>query len=71
MVSLGSSGPQFEPLSAVELTPGVVDSLCHPSEVGEMSTSVLVIGALHQRYRNIRERRGWGTTAKPNGEQLV
>ena len=33
---------------AFELTPGGVDSACRPSEVGEMSTSALVIGALHQ-----------------------
>ena len=29
---------------AAELTPGGVDSACHPSEVSEMSTSVLVEG---------------------------
>ena len=29
---------------AAELTPGGVDSACHSSEVGEMSTSVLVEG---------------------------
>ena len=38
-----SQGPEFEPLPAVELTPGGVDSACHRSEVSEMSTSVLVI----------------------------
>ena len=27
-----------------ELTPGGVDSACHPSKIGEMSTSVLVEG---------------------------
>ena len=27
-----------------------VDSACHPSEVGGLSTSALVIGALHQRH---------------------
>ena len=32
------------PLLAAELTPGGVDSACHPSEVGKMSTSVLVEG---------------------------
>jgi len=37
-------------LRCTELTPGGVDSACHPSEVGKMSTSVLVIGALHQRH---------------------
>ena len=41
VVGLGPEGPEFESLSTVELTPGVVDSVCHPSEVGEMSTSVL------------------------------
>ena len=38
---LGPSGPEFEPLSIVELTPDGVDSTCHPSEISEMSTSVL------------------------------
>jgi len=32
----------------IELTSGAIDSACHPSEVSEMSASVLVIGALHQ-----------------------
>ena len=41
VASLAPKGAEFEPLSAVELTPGEVDSACHPSEVGEMSTSVL------------------------------
>ena len=27
-----------------------IDSACHPSEVGKMSTSVLVRGTLHQRH---------------------
>ena len=39
---LGSSGPEFEPLSAVELIPGGVDSVCHPSVVGKTSASLLV-----------------------------
>ena len=39
---LGSEGPEFKSCSAVELIPGVVDSVCHPSEVGKISTSVLV-----------------------------
>ena len=47
---LGSEGPEFKSRFAVELTPGGVDWACHPSEVGEMSTSVLVIGALYQQY---------------------
>ena len=34
---------------AAEFTPGGIDSVCHPSKVDEMSTSVLVIRALHQR----------------------
>ena len=38
-----SSGLEFELLLAIELTPGGVDSACHLSEVGEMSTSVQVI----------------------------
>ena len=37
---LASSGPEF----AAELTPGGVDPACHPSEVGKMSTSILVEG---------------------------
>ena len=40
---LGPWGPEFESLYAVELTPGGADSDCHPSEVGEMSTSLQVI----------------------------
>ena len=36
----------------VELTPGGVDSACHPSEVGEMGTSVLVMeGTVAQKMR--------------------
>ena len=46
VAGLGSSGPEFELLSAVEWTPGGVNSACHSPEVGEMSTDVLVIGAL-------------------------
>ena len=38
-----SLGPEFETLSAVELTLSGVDSACHPYEVEEMSTSVLAI----------------------------
>jgi len=34
-------GPKFEPLPAIELTPDGVDSACHLSEDGEMSTNVL------------------------------
>ena len=30
-----------------------VDSACHPSEVGKMSTSVLVRGTLHQRHSHV------------------
>ena len=33
--------PEFKSCSAVEVTPGGVDSACHPSEVGKMSTSLL------------------------------
>ena len=43
VASLESLSFEFEPLSAIELTPGGVDSAHHPSEVGEMSTGVLVI----------------------------
>ena len=50
VAGLGSSGLEFEPLLVVELTRGGVDSAYHPSEVGEMSTSVLVIGALCWRH---------------------
>ena len=41
VAGLGPQGPDFEPLFTVELTLGGVDSACQPSEVGEMSTSVL------------------------------
>ena len=50
VVGLGSEVPEFEPLFYIELTPGGVDSACHRCEIGEMSTSVLVIRALHQRH---------------------
>ena len=50
VADLGSSGHEFEPLLAAALTPGEVDSPNHPSLVGKMSTSVLVIGTLHQRH---------------------
>ena len=50
VAGLGSLDPAFKPLLTVELTPGEVESACHSSEVGEMSTSVLVIGALHRRH---------------------
>ena len=39
------------PCQAVESTAGGVDSACHPAEVGKMSTSALVTGALHQQHR--------------------
>ena len=43
VAGLRSSGLEFEPLFLiVELTPGGVDSACHPSEVGKKSTSLLV-----------------------------
>ena len=44
---LRPQGPEFEPLSAVELTPSGVDPACNSSEVTKMSTSVLAIEALH------------------------
>ena len=41
LVGLGSEDPEFKSHSAVELTPGGVDSACHPSEVGKVSPSLL------------------------------
>ena len=41
VAGLGPKGPEFEPLSAVELTPGGVYSACHPSEGDEMSPRAL------------------------------
>ena len=41
VAGLGSEGPEFKSRSAVELIPGEVNSTCHPSEVGKMSTSML------------------------------
>ena len=43
VAGLGSQGPEFE-LHFAELTPSAVDSACHPSEVDEMGTNVLVKG---------------------------
>ena len=42
MVGLGSEDPEFKSCFSVELTPGGIDSACHPSEVGIMSVSFLV-----------------------------
>ena len=42
VVGIGSFGPEFKSRSAVELTPGRVDSACFPSEVGKTSASLLV-----------------------------
>ena len=42
VVGLGSKYPEFKSHSGVESIPGVVDSACHPSEVGKMSASLLV-----------------------------
>ena len=42
VVGLGSDNPEFKSHSAVELIPGGVDSACYPSEVGKMSSSMLV-----------------------------
>ena len=42
VVSLGSKDPEFKSQLSVELIPGGVDSACHPSKVGKMSTSMLV-----------------------------
>ena len=41
---LGILESWVQALFAAELTPGGIDSACHPSEVGEMSTCVLVSG---------------------------
>ena len=41
VVGLGYESPELNSCSAVELIPGVVDSACHPSEGGKMSTSLL------------------------------
>ena len=42
LAGMGYQGPEFEHLSAIVLTPGGVDSACHPSEVGKMSASLMV-----------------------------
>ena len=39
---VGSEDPEFKSPSVVELIPGGVDSVCHPSKVGKMSASLLV-----------------------------
>ena len=41
VADLRPKGPEFESLSVIELIPCGVDSTCHPSEVGEMNTSVV------------------------------
>ena len=41
VVAWDPKGPEFKPRWATELIHQGVDSACHPSEVGEMSTSVL------------------------------
>ena len=42
VVGLGSEDPEFKSNLAVELIPGEVDSVCHPSEIGKMRASLLV-----------------------------
>ena len=42
VVGLGSENPEFKSHSVVELIPGGVDSACSHSEVGKMSSSMLV-----------------------------
>ena len=42
VVGLGSLDPEFKFPLAVELIPGGVDSACYPSEVGNMSASLLI-----------------------------
>ena len=46
VVGFGSQGPEFKSRSAVELIPGGVNSACHPSEVGKMSASMLVVSCV-------------------------
>ena len=41
VVGLGSLGPEFKSCLAIELTPGGVDSACHPSEVGERNGIII------------------------------
>jgi len=41
VVGLGFWDPELKSHLAVQLIPGGVDSTCHPSEVGKMSTSLL------------------------------
>ena len=41
MVGLGFYDPEFKSHLAVELILGGVDFVCHPSEVGKMSASLL------------------------------
>ena len=40
VVGLGSWGPEIKSRSTVELIPGGVDAVCHPSEVGKMSNQL-------------------------------
>ena len=42
VMGLRSEDPEFKSHLAVELIPGWIDSVCHTSEVGKMSTSLLV-----------------------------
>ena len=46
VVGLGSQGPEFRSRSAVELIPGGVNSARHPSEVGKMSASLLLVSCV-------------------------
>ena len=41
VMGLRSLGPEFKSCLAVDLIPGGVDSACHPSEVGKISTRLL------------------------------
>ena len=71
----GSSGPEFESRSAVELIPGGVNSACHLSEVGKISASMLVycVGvATHPGLYPIAKETAWAaptlcTEYGPNG----
>ena len=58
LAGLRSEGLELEPLSVVELTPVGVDSACHPSEVSDMSNSVLVI-------------EGTASAAQPHAQEMM
>ena len=49
-----------------ELTPGGVDSVCHPSEGSEMSTSVLVDGNSISGKAMLQRNEGYAAAKLPN-----